>query len=275
MSLPVDVVRQRLSAPTLVTVIKTLRGGSQSRLVLCSDGNLYVLKTHPNPQGPNVLANEAIGSILLQGLGLPAPPWKPVRIDLKAVRFFPELATTTHSAQLQLPSCGLHFGSQYLGGADHAVFDFIPDTRLNKSTTTSQFVGIYLFDIWANHQDERQCVFRQAPGERVYEMQFIDNGHLFGGPQWSDMARRCRQTHSLPHQPIAIGDPETEYWLQLFQLRIPQLLSQAIAVVPKDWYVDDIQSLYQHLLRRLASIRTLVQGEIHHQAQFQRGRLRQ
>ena len=61
----------------------------------CDDGKLYVLKMNPNPQGPNVLANEALGSILIRGLGLRAPPWKAVTIDLKTVRFFPELAMQT------------------------------------------------------------------------------------------------------------------------------------------------------------------------------------
>ena len=58
---------------TVTTVIRTQKGGSQSRLVTCDDGKLYVLKMHPNPQGPNVLANEAIGSILLRGLGFLRP----------------------------------------------------------------------------------------------------------------------------------------------------------------------------------------------------------
>jgi hypothetical protein len=60
-------------APTLATVIRALPGGSQSRLVLCSNRKTYVLKTHPNPQGNNILANEAIESILLHGLGLRTP----------------------------------------------------------------------------------------------------------------------------------------------------------------------------------------------------------
>jgi hypothetical protein len=50
---------------TVTTVIRRMSGGSQSRLIQCDDGKLYVLKMYPNPQGPNVLANEALGSILM------------------------------------------------------------------------------------------------------------------------------------------------------------------------------------------------------------------
>ena len=39
------------SLPGIVMVIRKQHGGSQSRLVSCTDGRLYVLKMHPNPQG--------------------------------------------------------------------------------------------------------------------------------------------------------------------------------------------------------------------------------
>jgi hypothetical protein len=261
MDLPVDAVLERPSITTIATVIRALRGGSQSRLVLCSDGHLYVLKTHPSPQGPNVLANEAIGSILLRGLGLPAPSWKPIRIDLKAVKFFPDLATTTSAGTIQFPACGLHFGSQYLGGTDHTVFDFIPDSRLDGSMMASQLLGIRLFDIWANHQDERQRVFLRPKGAPTYAMHFIDNGHLFGGPRWCEPAHNQLRLHSRPHSPIVPGDPEVEYWLQLFESRIPSLLRYAVAITPREWYVDNIDSLHGHLMRRLSSIRRFISPE--------------
>ena len=84
----------------VTTVVKKQPGGSQSRLVRCDDGKLYVLKMTPNPQGPNVLANEVLGSILMRGLGLPAPPWKPVAINLKTLRLFPELAMQTAATEV-------------------------------------------------------------------------------------------------------------------------------------------------------------------------------
>ena len=77
---------------TVTSVVRTQKGGSQSRLVTCDDGKLYVLKMHPNPQGPNVLANEALGSILLGGLGFFAPRWRRGTINLKTIRLFPDLA---------------------------------------------------------------------------------------------------------------------------------------------------------------------------------------
>jgi hypothetical protein len=84
-----------------------------------------VLKMHLNPQGPNVLANEALGSILLSGLGFLAPRWRPVTIDLRTVQFFPGLAMETDENETTFPACGTHFGSEYLGGSEYDLYEFM------------------------------------------------------------------------------------------------------------------------------------------------------
>ncbi len=252
--------RQRILAVT--TVVGKQRGGSQSRLVQCDDGKLYILKMHPNPQGPNVLANEALGSILTRGLGLCAPAWKPVTIDLKTVRFFPELAMQTSDQETVFPACGLHFGSEYLGGPEYDLYDFMPESYTHKLRSTAQSLAIYLFDVWAVHQDERQCVYQRNRETGFYDTFFIDNGHLFGGPTWSEIGGYSRSVCSANVQAPMIGDPRIEQWLKVFEDRIPGLLRHAIEVVPRDWYKDDIYLLYARLLWRLEFIRALVNQEI-------------
>ena len=252
--------RHRILAVT--TVVKKQPGGSQSCLVRCNDGKLYVLKMNPNPQGPNVLANEALGSILIRGLGLLAPPWKPVTIDLKTVRFFPELAMQTSAQEISFPACGIHFGSEYLGGPQYDLYNFMPKSYIHRLRSTAQFLPIYLFDIWASHQDERQCVYQRMRETSFYNTFFIDNGHLFGGPKWSEVAGHSRGGCSGNVQAPLIGDPRIEEWLKIFENRIPKLLHHAIAVVPGDWYKDDIYALYARLLWRLESIRALVTREL-------------
>lgn len=252
--------RQPLLAVT--TIIRQQAGGSQSRLVRCDDGKLYVLKMHPNPQGPNVLANEAIGSTLLRGLGFLAPRWKPVTIDLKTVRFFPDLAMRMADEATTFPACGLHFGSEYLGGPQYDLYNFMPKSHAHTLRSVSQLLAVYLFDIWANHQDERQCLYQRMRQTRLYDTFFIDNGHLFGGPKWSEMTGRSRVTCPAGIQPPLLGDPRTERCLKLFQDRIPRLLYDAVAAVPVEWYEDDIYLLYARLLWRLEAIRLLVDRDI-------------
>jgi hypothetical protein len=246
----------------VTTVIRTLRGGSQSRLVQCDDGKLYVLKMHPNPQGPNVLANEALGSTILHGLGFRVPRWAPVTIDLKTIRLFPDLAMQTFDQKNTYPACGIHFGSEYLGGPQYHLFDFMAKRSTRGLRSTSQLLPIYLFDVWASQQDVRQRVYRKVREATLYDMFFIDNGHLFGGPHWRAVANRGCVIWSDDYQPPLIGDPRIEQCLKFFENQIPTLLHRAIGAVPTAWYEDDIFGLYSRLLWRLEAIRMLVYEDI-------------
>jgi hypothetical protein len=251
---------------SVVTVVKNEPGGSQSRLVQCDDGKFYVLKMHPNPQGSNVLANEALGAILLRDLGLRAPRWRRIAIDLKAVRFFPDLAMHTSRGETVFPACGIHFGSEYVGGPQYDLYDFMPMSYMHKLRSRTQLLGIYLFDVWASHQDARQCLYQKLKGETLYDTFFIDNGHLFGGPEWSEVAGHCRGVCSLNIQPPLVEDPRIEQWLTLFENRIPKLLQHAIGTIPEEWYTDDIHMLCARLLWRLECIRALLKWEMLHGA---------
>jgi len=252
----------RESLLMVTSVVRAQGGGSQSRLVTCTDGKLYVLKMHPNPQGPNVLANEVLGSILLRGLGFLAPRWRQVTINLKTIRLFPDLAMCTADGLSTFPACGLHFGSEYLGGPQYHLFDFIPKSRTDKLRSTSQLLPIYLFDVWASQQDARQCIYQKVRGATLYDTFFIDNGHLFGGPTWREAAGHARTTYSNSIAPITFEDPRIEQCLKVFEDCIPKLLHRAVAMVPPDWYKDDIYALYARLMWRLDFLRLLVAGDI-------------
>jgi hypothetical protein len=243
----------------VVQVVKKQKGGSQSRLVLCDDGKLYVLKMHPNPQGPNVLANEALGSILLSGLGFRVPRWRPITINLKTLPFFPELKMETVDGT-KLPACGTHFGSEFLGGPQYDLFDLIPESY--RIRNGEQVAATNLFDLWANHHDNRQWVYRRIKRNGLYEAICIDNGHLFGGPSWShDCERSVRLWSHFIQQRRGTDSSIMEWYLTLFETRIPQLLLDAVAVVPPEWYNGDICALCSRLLQRLESLRGIVNLE--------------
>jgi hypothetical protein len=243
---------KKLSVPSVVTVAGKQKGGSQSRLVLCDDGKQYVLKMHPNPQGPNVLANEALGSMLLSGLGFPVPRWCPISINLKMVPSFPELTMETPDG-FRLPACGVHFGSEYLGGPQYDLFDLIPKTY--RIRNGEQVAAVHLFDLWANHHDHRQCVYRRPKQTGDYEAVFIDNGHLFGGPDWSsDTALSLKLWSRYIQKPLMSECLVVERWLTVFEDRIPGLLHEAKAMIPSAWYSGDIDSLCARLLQRLESL---------------------
>jgi hypothetical protein len=226
--------------------------------VLCDDKKLYVVKMHPNPQGNNVLANEVLGSFILSGLGLLVPTWRPLTINLKALPLFPELAMATNRGT-RFPACGVHFGSEFLGGPQFDLYDFIPHSYQPRVKNSAQFAAINLFDIWADHQDERQCVYRRNRETGAYEALFLDNGHLFGGPSWSDLGRQPRRAYSPWHQEPKLEHEGIEKCLVLFEQRIPALLHDAVALTPKEWYRDDIHALSARFIERLYCLRRIVQ----------------
>jgi len=65
---------------SLRTYIRKLRGRSQPMPVEASDGHLYVVKFINNPQGLNVLFNEAVGTELYSIAGLSVPAWRPLLV---------------------------------------------------------------------------------------------------------------------------------------------------------------------------------------------------
>jgi hypothetical protein len=212
---------------------------------------------HPNPQGPNVLANEALGVILLSGLGLQVPPYRALTINLKTVPLFPELTMET-AEEVRFPACGVHFGSEFLGNSEVDLYDFIPDSHQREVRNAEQFAAIDLFDLWAIHKDRRQCVYQRTKGKGAYEAFFIDNGHLFGGPSWSEVDHRHRRDWSLNGQAPELEGESTERWLTLFESRIPTLLREAVALVPQEWCKDDIKDVCTRLILRLGTLRAMV-----------------
>jgi hypothetical protein len=248
-----------LLRPSVVMVARKQKGGSQSRLVLCDDGKLYVLKMHPNPQGPNVLANEALGSMLLSGLGFPVPPWCPITINLKTLPSFPELTMETADG-FSLPACGVHFGSEYLGSPQYDLFDLIPENY--RIRNGEQFAAIRLFDLWANHHDHRQCVYRRPKQTGDYEAVFIDNGHLFGGPDWSiETALSGKIWSRYFRNQLRPERLAMERWVTMFEAGIPKLLCEARQLIPPEWYRGDIYSLCARLIERLECLRTIADLE--------------
>ena len=246
---------------SVVSVAGKQPGGSQSRLILCDDKKMYVLKMHPNPQGPNVLANEALGAILLTGLGFPVPRWRPITIDLQTLRVFPELTMEANGTRLP-PACGVHFGSEYVGGPQYQLFGIIPSSY--RIINAEQLAGVRLFDLWANHHDHRQFVYRRRVKQKGdYEAVIVDNGHLFGGPDWSDdTARSLKLWFHCAHKPPMAAYLDIEKWVTVFEVHLPKLLEEARTLVPLEWYRGDMYSLCARLRRRLECLSALANTQV-------------
>jgi hypothetical protein len=246
---------------SVTKLIRTMRGGSRSSLVHCSDGERYILKTYPSCQGPNTLANEALGSCLLRGLGFSTPKATSVALNSE-IRISPSLVAEVHR-RTRSPRRGPHFASRFFGSPEWQTFDWLSDPDTHRLENRGEFLGVLLFDIWASHRDLRQCVYRVNPETSVKRVFFIDNGHLFGGPNWSEVRNgRLRSIFADACSTQSATEAQIAAWISHFQEKIPQLLREGIQKIPPLWYQGDIRLLETELLARLKALPRLIAREM-------------
>ena len=168
-------------------LIRKMRGGAQAHLMEASDGHSYVVKFHNNPQHRRILVNEWIASTFLHYLGISAPEVAMIQVTRSFLDERPE-------TYIQLGHAGTgdrrwHFGSRFPGDpARTVVYDFLPDTLLDKVENLSDFRAVLAFDKWMGNADSRQAIFFRA---RLREWLPVSRAHPqrlgFRGPdggQW-------------------------------------------------------------------------------------------
>jgi hypothetical protein len=160
--------------------IRILKGGSQPIVAEASDGLLYVVKFADNPQGPNVLINEAMGAALYQAFRLPVPDWTPLRVASSFFDQIPNYRNKASNGRWHAAS-GLCLGSRFLGGEGIRLREILPKCDFKKVANLEDFWLAWLIDICADHADPRQAIFTEENGQLTAF--FIDHGHMFGGPR--------------------------------------------------------------------------------------------
>lgn len=139
--------------------IRRMRGGAQSHLMRCSDGNYYVVKFQNNPQHRRILVNELLGTRLASRLGLPTAPVEVVEVGAELIRLTPELCIELPRSRTPC-AAGLQFGSRYPGDPRQmTLHDFLPDEKLREVGNLHDFAGMLVFDKWACNTNGRQTVF--------------------------------------------------------------------------------------------------------------------
>src|SRR5438445_10888908 len=110
--------------------IRRMRGGAQSHLMRCDDGNYYVVKFQNNPQHKRVLVYELLGTRLARRLGLPTATVEMVYVSDELMKRTPDLCVET--ARTKLPcQAGMAFESGFPGGPHQlTLHDFLLDNPL-------------------------------------------------------------------------------------------------------------------------------------------------
>src|SRR5580693_1938565 len=177
-------------------LIRKMRGGAQAHLMEASDGHSYVVKFHNNPQHRRILVNEWIASTFLHYLGIAAPEVAMVQITESFLAGDPDVHIQL-GRERRAVTPGWHFGSRFPGDpARTVVYDFLPDTLLDKVENLIDFPGALAFDKWMGNADSRQAIFFRArlkewlpgsgshPQRMGFVAQMVDNGFVFEGPHW-------------------------------------------------------------------------------------------
>jgi hypothetical protein len=265
-------------------LIRKMRGGAQAHLLECSDGHFYVVKFRNNPQHRRILINEWIASVFLNYLQISTP--EAAIIDVPAA--FLEANAGVHiqlgSRRLAVDP-GWHFGSRYPGDpAKVMVYDFLPDTLLEKVVNVHEFPGVLAFDKWIGNADARQAVFYRArlkqwpPGPSEagapragfvasapragFVASMMDHGYIFDGPHWTFSDSPLQGLYFRPnvYQKVT-GWKDFEPWLDRVVYFPEEIVDAAQKQIPPEWMAEDgaaLETLLERLMARRRRVPDLI-----------------
>jgi hypothetical protein len=256
-------VTPKASTIYAVEEIRRMRGGSQSHLMRCSDGNYYVVKFQNNPQGTRILVNELLGTMLAELMGLPTAAVAIVQVSEELIRLTPELCMEMPRARIPCQP-GLQFGSRYLADPHQVtLMEGLTDKELLTVKNINQFVGMLVFDKWTCNTDGRQVIFGHSDATVNYQAWMVDQGFCFNAGEWNfpDAPRRSLYFRPTVYEQVR-GMESFEPWLDTLESEIGAPLLSAIAEsIPPEWYDFDSASVYgllEQLYYRRNRIRDLL-----------------
>jgi hypothetical protein len=250
-------------------LIRKMRGGAQAHLLECDDGHFYVVKFRNNPQHRRILINEWIGSVFLNHLHISTPPAAIINLSSAFLEATPDIYIQMGSRHLAVES-GWHFGSRYPGDpAKVMVYDFLPDTLLDKVVNAGDFLGVLAFDKWMSNADARQSIFFRARLQQSlgtcepvqglgFVAQMMDHGYIFEGPHWKFPDSPLQGLYFRPTVYTGVrGWADFDPWLDGIVNFSEKLIYGALKQIPLEWLAEDADAL-QRMLERLVSRRARV-----------------
>ena len=256
-------------------LVKKMRGGAQAHLLLCGN-SAYVVKFQNNPQHGRVLIGEHIGIQLLKYLGVAVPEPALIRVGEELLAREPGIDISL-GRDVTVRPVGLHLGTRFPGNPEtEAVYDYVPDAMMRQVYNIRDFIGAFVFDRWAANLDARQAIFFRASARTVvegtdtrscrYACQMVDNGYVFGGPEWG--FRRAAPLHGTYWQPAVYSGvtawADFEPWLERVQSIPESRVEGLIRSVPREWIQHkkdefELERLATQLLDRRSRVVDLIE----------------
>jgi len=244
--------------------IRRMRGGAQSHLIRCSDGNFYVVKFQNNPQHRRVLVNEMLATCLAEEAGLPVPPTAIVEVDEWLIAHTPELRMQLAHDSVACQE-GQQFGSRFVVDPLRGqVLDYLPPEMLGLVRNLNDFAGMLVLDKWMGNTDGRQAAFWRLDRERKYRASFIDQGYCFNAGEWTFPDNPLRGIYSRNEVYVSIRGWESfEPWLSAVESMEEDWLWQIAAQIPASWYgnaASELATLVRTLIARRTIVRDLIEA---------------
>jgi hypothetical protein len=253
---------------TISSIVRQMRGPSQTHLVRGNDGHCYVAKFAGNPQGTRTLANELIAYQLLTSLGVSTPC---LRILSLPISHLSEEFCFRAGNRLNPPEGTVHLGSQCpVDPAETAIWDFLPSKFFSKVVNLSDFAAMLVFDTWVCRTAPRQAIFvrqQSVIGEQSFKAYFIGHATSFGGSQWKlggDVI------HGAYFQPSIYSLLDMSTLLEKALCRLEALteadLLATLDGVPPAWLVpgdlEAVRALFGQLQERRLRMRSILSNDI-------------
>ncbi|MGC1484535.1 MAG: HipA family kinase [Candidatus Acidiferrum sp.] len=258
--------------------LRRMRGGAQSHLMRCTDGNYYVVKFQNNPQHRRILVNELLGTKLAARLGLPTTPVAIVEVSEELIRLTDELMIEMPRSRIPCQA-GLQFASRCpVDPRRQAVFDFLPDEQLRQVVNLHDFAGMLVFDKWTCNTNGRQTLFfrdsvRETrpvvdsnPEESLglpYSTVMIDQGFCFNAGEWNfpDAPLRGLYARNRVYEGVTGMESFTPWVERLEKQFTERTLDEITKQIPPAWYEDEYDALMrlsEQLLKRRSRVPDLV-----------------
>jgi hypothetical protein len=196
-------------------------------------------------------------------LGISTPEPAMVRVTEEFLRANPNVYIQLGASRRAIET-GWHFGSRYPGDPSrNVVYDFLPDSLLDKVENKNDFLGVLVFDKWMGNADSRQAVFFRArlrewlPGVGAHPLRLgfvahmIDHGYVFEGPHWqlSDAPLQGLYFRTQVYAQVR-GPDDFQPWLDRIANFPEEVVDQALKQIPPAWLEGDEAELWT-LLERL------------------------
>ncbi len=242
-------------------VIKQMRGGSQSLLMLDQHLVPWVVKFRANPQHSNVVINEFLATRIGASLGLSIPATQPIRVDERLSHSITQWIPP--SSALYEP--GLHIASRFVGGLlPGLVLDILPKNHLRCVTNLNEYAGISILDLWLCNTDARQVVYSRPARVKKYKMFWIDFGHCFGGGMWK-LCSESAIRYSCGEMPRPLNWNDYEPWIILVEQFPIDALERIFEDLPASWRFSrqvELDELANRLHARRFSLREVVERHL-------------